>query len=65
MVRRDERFEDVPAPSDEIFRSHSIPGLWLDTAGLFARDSRILIETLRKGMATAEHAAFVERLTGQ
>lgn len=65
MVLRDERFEDVPAPSDGILRSRTMPGLWLDTSALLARDSRILIETLRKGMATAEHAAFVGRLSGQ
>jgi Uma2 family endonuclease len=45
-----------------VWRSRVYPGLWIDEPALLARDSARLIATLQQGLATPEHAAFVERL---
>jgi Uma2 family endonuclease len=64
FVRRDGRFADLPAGPDGVFRSEVFPGLWLDTRAFFDEDTDALIATLERGLATPEHAAFVERLAG-
>lgn len=51
----------TPAP-DAILRSETFPGLWLDIEALLARDHGKLIQTLQKGTASPEHAAFVAKL---
>lgn len=45
-----------------VYRSQIFPGLWIDAAALFARNPRRLVNTLKKGLANAEHAKFVRRL---
>jgi Uma2 family endonuclease len=47
---------------DGILRSFTFPGLWIDSAALFARKFRPLLATLDRGLATPEHAAFVKEL---
>ena len=47
---------------DGVFRSKVFPGLWLDADALLAGDLTRLVAVLEQGLATAEHAAFVERL---
>lgn len=64
FVRRDDRFAPLPPGPDRIFRSEVFPGLWLDPAAFFADDLDRLIAVLDRGLATPEHAAFVERLAG-
>jgi len=54
----EERFPD----SDGIYRVKTFPGLWIDSAALLQKDFRRLITTLDLGLATPEHAAFVEKL---
>lgn len=56
------RFEPVAIDPDGVFHSPVFPGLWLDGSALFAGDKPGLIATLNRGLATAEHAAFVEGL---
>ena len=48
--------------TDGILRSKSFPGLWLDPEALLASDYRRIRETVDRGVATPEHAAFVDRL---
>ena len=38
------------------------PGLYLDPARFWQGDLAGLLDVLRRGLATPEHAAFVERL---
>ena len=52
----------VAVPDDGVLRSRALPGLWLNGPALFARDGQAARATLREGLATPEHAAFVERL---
>ena len=47
---------------DGVFRSETFPGLHIDCDALIARDLRQALATLKLGLATPEHAAFVERL---
>lgn len=47
---------------DGILRSWMFPGLWIDTAALFLSDTNRLVEVLRQGLATPEHADFVASL---
>jgi hypothetical protein len=39
-----------------------LPGLWLDVAALLEGNLSRVLAVLQKGLATPEHAAFVERL---
>ena len=48
-----------------LWKSKVFPGLWIDGPALLARDSAKLIATLQQGLASPEHAAFVERLQKQ
>ncbi len=56
------QFNEMPAGQDGIFRSVVFPGLWLDADALFHKDAARLLETLDRGLASPEHAAFVEQL---
>jgi Uma2 family endonuclease len=56
------RDTELRAEADGIVRIHAFPGLWIDAAALIAGDLPKAIATLERGLATPEHAAFVERL---
>ena len=61
FILRDGKYE--PLPLDEgLYKSEVFPGLWLDPAALLRGDGVTVLATLQRGLATAEHAAFVERL---
>jgi Uma2 family endonuclease len=65
FVRRGNRFEELAAGTDGVYRSEVFPGLWLDPEALFAEDLDGLIQALDRGLATPEHAAFVEELVSR
>lgn len=48
--------------ADGILRSKRFPGLWIDTQALFRADSKQLIQILKEGLASPEHARFLKRL---
>lgn len=56
--------EYVPLDADEagVMRSKVFPGLWLDTPALIEGQLDKVLETLRKGLESDEHTAFVARL---
>src|SRR3990172_276198 len=56
--------EYLPTEPDAsgVIRSHIFPGLWLAVAALLEGDLAKVLAELQKGLETAEHAAFVERL---
>ncbi len=60
--RRDDQWIEVPPGPDSLHRSEVFPGLWLDPAALLADDIRGVLDALNRGLATPEHAAFVEQL---
>jgi Uma2 family endonuclease len=49
-------------PEDGIIHSLPFPGLWINAPALLAKDSRQLLETLNRGLATPEHEEFLKRL---
>jgi Uma2 family endonuclease len=62
FIRRADRFADLQPGDDGVLRSEVFPGLWLDPAAVLRGDRRRVLEVLRQGLATPEHAAFVARL---
>ena len=62
FVRRRGKFKELAPDKDGILRSTVFPGLWLDPVALLRHDGKRLMEVLRQGLATPEHAAFVAKL---
>ena len=62
FIRRRGKFRDLAPGDDGIIRSEIFPGLWLDPKALLGRDREKLLTVLRQGLASSEHAAFVEKL---
>jgi Uma2 family endonuclease len=53
---------ELPVGADGIIRSQVFPGLWLQIAAFWAKDLATLLAVLQQGLASPEHAAFVEKL---
>lgn len=62
FVLRNGEFEPLPTGPDGILRSEVFPGLWLDPAAMIRGDMAAAVAVLRQGLASPEHAAFVDRL---
>ena len=62
FVRRGDRFEPLTAGDDGVYRSEVFPGLWLEPAAFFEGDRPRVRAVVDQGLATPEHAAFVDRL---
>ena len=56
------RYRENDPDEDGGLRSRIFPGLWLDAAALWACDLPALAATVQQGIATSEHAEFVEQL---
>lgn len=65
FVLRNGTYEPLAPGDDGLYRSEIFPGLWLDPGALFAEDTDSLMAALERGLATPEHAAFVERLAAK
>jgi Uma2 family endonuclease len=59
---RDGKYVRMSEGTDGILRSNVFPGLWLDWRALVGPDAAKVLDVLKSGMATPEHAAFVEKL---
>jgi Uma2 family endonuclease len=62
FVRRERKFVLMEPDSDGMYRSTVFPGLWLDPDALIRRDSARVQQVLNLGLASAEHARFVQQL---
>ncbi|MDG3007083.1 Uma2 family endonuclease [Paludisphaera mucosa] len=62
LVLRESRYEPLAPDADGVLKSTVFPGLWLEAESLLAGDLPKVMATLNRGLATPEHAAFVERL---
>jgi Uma2 family endonuclease len=62
FVRREQGFVPLEPGADGIFRSELFGGLWLDPAALLRGDTAGVQAVLQQGLASAEHAQFLERL---
>ena len=61
----DGRYETIDPDADGVLKSRCFPGLCLDTGAYFSGDRKRISRTLRTGLATPEHANFVEELARQ
>jgi Putative restriction endonuclease len=61
----DGRYRPIPPDADGLLRSRVFPGLWLDPEAALAEDIARLLEVLRRGLATEEHAEFVRSLAAR
>ena len=55
-------FREVSAGAGGIFTSMVFPGLWLHAPALLQLNGRQVMDTLRQGLETPAHAAFVRQL---
>jgi Uma2 family endonuclease len=62
LVLRGDRYEALEPGSDGILRSQVFPGLWLDPEALVAGEGQRVLAVLQEGLASSEHATFVEQL---
>ncbi len=65
FVLEDGKFEERQPDPDGIYRSRVFPGLWIDPKALLRGDRKKLLEVLRQGLASKEHAAFVAKLASR
>ena len=63
FVLRDGRYDRLRPDAEGVYRSEIFPGLWLDSAALLRGDLASVLAMVQRGIASPEHAAFVERLT--
>jgi Uma2 family endonuclease len=62
FILRSGRYKTLMPDERGILRSEVFPGLWLQPAAFWAGDLAGMFAVLQEGLATPEHAAFVERL---
>ena len=58
-------YVSLPVDVDEIIRSRVFPGLWLAVGDLLAGNMARVFAVLQAGLASPEHAAFVQQLSQQ
>jgi Uma2 family endonuclease len=62
FVLRDEGYVELKPDAEGILRSEVFPGLWLPADALWQGDLPRMLAVLQQGLASAEHAQFVEHL---
>jgi Uma2 family endonuclease len=55
---RSGEYQEIAPASPGLFKSKVFPGLWLNAAALLRGDTRELLDTLRRGLDSPEHAFF-------
>jgi Uma2 family endonuclease len=56
---REGEYHEIAPDAGGLFKSGVFPGLWLDSAALLRGDLKAVLATLRRGLESPEHAAFV------
>lgn len=59
---REGRYDPFSPDADGLLKSEAFPGLWLDSQALLRLDLPRLMQVIDLGVATPEHARFVEQL---
>lgn len=62
FVLRGNEYVDLSPDRNGIFRSESLPGLWIDLAAVLIGDFDKVVSVMQQGLASPEHANFVARL---
>ena len=58
-------YKSLPIDSDGIIRSRVFPGLWLSVRDLLSGNMQQVLSVLQDGLASKDHAAFVQTLSQQ
>jgi Uma2 family endonuclease len=53
---------ELAVDANGVCRIHTFPGLWIHAEALLAQDSKQMLATLDAGLASNEHAEFVQQL---
>lgn len=61
-LNRNGEYVPLVPDADGLLKSRVFPGLWLDPAALTAGDMARVLAVVQQGIASAEHAKFVEKL---
>ena len=62
FVLRDGRYDRLSADEAGVYKSETFPGLWLDATAMLQGDLATVLKTLGEGMASQEHADFVQSM---
>jgi Uma2 family endonuclease len=62
FVLREGSYQCLEPDEAGVLRSEVLPGLWLDPKALLAGDLATVLKVLQEGLASPEHAEFVEQL---
>jgi Uma2 family endonuclease len=62
---REGEYHELTPDEQGILRSRVFPGLWFSPSHFWAGDLAGLLAVLQQGLATPEHAAFVQELAGR
>lgn len=65
FVLRDDRYQRLQLDAEGQYQSEIFPGLWLAPAALLRSDLAQVLAVLQQGLASPEHAEFVNRLQRQ
>ena len=65
LVLRDGVFQPLLPSPDGLIRGETFPGLWLDPEAMAHGRREAWLEALQRGLASPEHADFVDRLRQQ
>ncbi len=65
FVLREGEFIRLDPDEKSHYRSQTFPGLWLDAAALVEGDLAKVLDAVRQGLATPEHAKFVSDLAAR
>ena len=56
---RQGEYQEIAPDADGLLKSGVFPGLWLDAATLLRGDMKAVLASLRRGLESAEHGAFL------
>ncbi len=62
FILREGRYERLSRDAAGVYRSETLPGLWLDPTALVNSDLATVAQVVQLGIGSEEHAAFVQRL---
>jgi Uma2 family endonuclease len=62
FVLREGKYDRLSLTPEGLYQSEVFPGLWLDPAALLRGDLALVLQVVQRGLATPEHARFVNRL---
>lgn len=63
FILREGVYESLAVDANGVIRSEIFPGLWLQPATLWSGDLTAMLAVLQDGLASPDHAAFVEQLS--